>query len=567
MCVNIFGAWIAATGLGVAAFAVADDNGDGTYTNDPSAVSFESFEYSGVDPAANGVGNGSYLNPLLAGFYPDPSLCRVGGDYYLINSTFAYFPGIPIFHSTDLVNWRQLGHVIDRPELLRYDWVGVSGGIFAPAITHHDGTFYVVCTMVGGEGNFVVTATDSAGPWSDATPLRFEGIDPSLFFDDDGRAWIVNNGAPEGRPLYEGHRAIWLQEFDPVAKRMVGPRKVLVNGGVDLSKQPIWIEGPHIFKREGSYYLCCAEGGTGPQHSQVVFRSRHVEGPYEPWDKNPILTQRDLSPSEAGAVTCTGHADLEIGPDGQWWAVFLGVRPYEGRFSPMGRETFLLPVTWTDDGWPLILPPGERVPLVAKSPVGAVVRPSEEAPLNGTFTWRDEFEGEALSPQWIMLREAREHWWALDGSAGQLKLMPRADTLSGSGNPSYLARRIQHARFKASLVVEPPQQPGISAGLAVFQNERNYYFLSVRREGGKLRIELERADRQRSEVIASASLPTTPKLKLCIEANDATCSIGFIDARGMLISLVADTDARVLTTEVAGGFVGATMGPHARLDK
>jgi alpha-N-arabinofuranosidase len=513
------------------------------------------------------LGPGEYHNPILAGFYPDPSLCRVGDDYYLINSTFAYFPGIPIFHSTDLINWRQVGHVIHRPEQLRYDGVGVSGGIFAPAITHHNGAFYVVCTMVGGEGNFVVTAADPAGPWSDATRLRFDGIDPSLFFDDDGRAWIVNNGGPEGRPQYDGHRAIWIQEFDPVAKRMIGPRKVLVNGGVDISKHPIWIEGPHIFKRNDWYYLCCAEGGTGPQHSQVIFRSRQVDGPYEPWDKNPILTQRDLSPNESGAVTCTGHADLTPGPNGQWWSVFLGVRPYEGRFSPMGRETFLLPVTWTDDDWPVILPSGERVPLVAKSPSAADVKPSVEAPLNGAFTWRDDFDGDGLSPLWIMLREPRETWWKLNRDVGRLELMPRADKLSGSGNPSFLARRVQHPRFTASLVVDVPKEPGTSAGLAVFQNEGNYYFLSIRREGAELHVELEQARRRQSEVIASATLPVSEKIELHVQANQGKCTVGYVDASGEAKTLLADADATLLTTEVAGGFVGATVGPHARLSE
>ncbi|MAT69902.1 MAG: hypothetical protein CMJ58_10300 [Planctomycetaceae bacterium] len=532
----------------------------------PAPVAFDSFEYTGVDPTARELPEGSYHNPILTGFYPDPSLCRAGDDYYLINSTFAYFPGIPIFHSTDLVNWRQVGHVIHRTEQLRYDGVGVSGGIFAPAISYHDGTFYVICTMVGGDGNFVVTATDPAGPWSDAARLRFEGIDPSIFFDDDGRAWIVNNGGPEGQPLYEGHRAIWIQQFDPVDKKMVGPRKVLVNGGVDISKKPIWIEGPHIFKRAGWYYLCCAEGGTGPDHSQVIFRSREVDGPYEPWDQNPILTQRTLNAEEPGAVTCTGHADMEPGPDGSWWAVFLGVRPYQGRFSPMGRETFLLPVSWTDDDWPTILPAGERVPLTAPAPGGAVVQPSDSAPLNGSFTWRDDFAAEKLAPHWIMLREPAETWWNVNASAGKLELTPRDESLSGRGNPSFLASRVQHAQFEASLVVEPPDAPGVTAGLAVFQNERHYYFLGVRRTDDGPQVSLERATRQGADVLASRSIPAAAKVTLRVRADRDKCSFSFSTPEEEERSLVSDADATILTTAVAGGFVGATIGPYARSD-
>src|SRR5690606_5237683 len=161
---------------------------------------------------------------------------------------------------------------------------------------------------------------DPAGPWSDPVWLDFEGIDPSLFFDDDGRAWMVNNGAPEGEPLYDGHRAIWLQEFDVASQRMVGPRRVLVNGGVDISQKPVWIEGPHLFKRDGYYYLNCAEGGTAEDHRQTIFRSRSITGPYEPWSGNPTLTQRDLPADRPDPVTSTGHADLVDTPAGDWWA-------------------------------------------------------------------------------------------------------------------------------------------------------------------------------------------------------------------------------------------------------
>jgi alpha-N-arabinofuranosidase len=533
---------------------------------EPVPVAFDWFEYSGTNAFEAKTGPGEYQNPILTGFYPDPSACRVGDDFYLINSTFAYFPGIPIFHSRDLVNWKHVGHVIHRPDQLRYDRVGVSGGIFAPAITHHKDTFYVVCTQVGGNGNFVVTATNAAGPWSDPTELRFEGIDPSLFFDDDGRAWMVNNGAPEGQPLYNGHRAIWIQEFDHAARKMVGPRKVIVNGGIDLSKKPIWIEGPHIYKRDGWYYLCCAEGGTGPQHSQVILRSKNVDGPYTPWEKNPILTQRDLSPNAPEAVTCTGHADLVIGPDNNWWAVFLGVRPYQGRFSPMGRETFLLPVKWTDDGWPTILPPGQRVPMVGKTPRGVSVKPSEVLPLNGNFNWRDDFKETSLSPAWIMLRAPKETWWKLDG--GKLKLTPRADVLSSRVNPSFLGRRVQHARFTASTSVEVPSVPNVSAGLAVFQGERHHYFAGVRRDTNSVSLYLERfkgrgADR---EVVRTVNLSDVKNVKLRVTGNDAKCAFEYARDNGSWETLASDQDATLLTTDVAGGFVGATVGPHARVE-
>ncbi|HEV7717336.1 MAG TPA: glycoside hydrolase family 43 protein, partial [Steroidobacteraceae bacterium] len=320
-------------------------------------VTFDWFEYTGRDAVLDTpLPAGSYRNPVLAGFYPDPSVTRAGDRFYLVNSTFTYFPGIPVFESRDLVHWAHIGNVIDRPGVLDFDGLGTSRGVFAPTIEYHDGTFYVVNTAVDSGGNFFSTAKNPAGPWSDPVWLKdFDGIDPSLFFDADGKAYLLNNGPPQGAPLYEGHRAIWIQAFDAKAGRLTGPRKVLVNGGVDIAKKPIWIEGPHLYRRGDWYYLLCAEGGTGPQHSEVILRGRSPWGPFEPYAGNPILTQRDLPEDRANPITNAGHADLVEGPDGSWWAIFLASRPYDAHQYNTGRETFLLPVTWRD-GWPVILP-------------------------------------------------------------------------------------------------------------------------------------------------------------------------------------------------------------------
>lgn len=532
-------------------------------------VSFDWFEYSGTDKTfTRELKSGEYHNPILTGFYPDPSICRVGEDYYLVNSTFAYFPGLPIFHSRDLVNWTQIGHAIDRPDQLKYDGLDVSAGIFAPAITHHDGLFYLICTQVGSDGNFVVTAKDPAGPWSDPHILQFGGIDPSIFFDDDDRAWVVNNDGPDGEPLYDGHRAIRIQEFDYKNMKMVGPRPVMINAGVDISTKPIWIEGPHLFKKDGWYYLCAAEGGTGPGHSQVVFRSKKVDGPYEPWEKNPILTQRDLSDDVRGAVTCTGHADLTEGPDGKWWATFLGVRPYERGFSPMGRETFLLPVEWTEDGWPTILPPTERVPLFKESPTGVSVKQNPELPLSGNFTWKDEFDSEELSKAWIMLRAPSETWWKLKhGGSGRLELTPRDELLTGKHNPSFLGRRVQHPDFTASTVMTVPAESGVSTGMALFQNDRFHYFLGASKDDGNTKVFLERVKDGVSEIVASETLPACSVVHLRVHGNGPICGFEYAVSPDDWKSLASDQDARMITTAVAGGFVGATVGPYGRLDK
>lgn len=430
-------------------------------------ASFEWFEYTGRDATNDApLPAGGFRNPVLAGYYPDPAVERVGDKFYLVNSSFAHWPGIPIHESTDLVNWKLVGHALSDPREVSFDGLGISRGVFAPSIHHHDGTFYVVNTLVDAGGNFYVTAKNPAGPWSKPVWLKeIDGIDPSFFFDRDGKAYILNNGPPDGPPKYNGHRAIWIQEFDVAAGKLVGPRKVLVDGGVDIAKRPIWIEGPHLYRINGWYYLMCAEGGTGPDHSEVIFRSRSPWGPFEPGRHNPILTQRDLPADRANAVTNAGHADLVQMKDGSWWAIFLASRPYRGNLYNTGRETFLLPVKWID-GWPVILDPGKPIPYAVPGPRN-LARAGKGDALSGNFTRREEFTG-APGPEWIQVRVPARSWYQVRD--GALKIEPLGVRLDALANPSFLARRQQHMNFDASTEVGAPS-PGVSAGLAVFQNE------------------------------------------------------------------------------------------------
>ncbi|HUG10277.1 MAG TPA: glycoside hydrolase family 43 protein [Opitutaceae bacterium] len=531
-------------------------------------VRFGSFEYTGRDAIfAQPLPEGHFRNPILAGYYPDPSICRVGDDYYLINSTFAHFPGIPIFHSRDLVNWKQIGHAIDRPGQLPYDGLGITRGIFAPAISHHDGLFYIVCTMVDAGGNFFLTASDPAGPWSDPVWLEFDGIDPSIFFDEStGRAWIVNNGEPPDRkPLYQGHRAIWIQEWDIAARRPTGPRKIIINGGVDLAAKPVWIEGPHIYKRGDWYYLNCAEGGTSEEHSQVIFRSKSPDGPYVPFAAHPTLTQRDLDPARAHPVTCTGHADFEIGPDGNWWSVFLGCTPYSGGHYNTGRQTFLLPVTWSDDDWPQILPPGEPVPFVAPSPAGASVDTSLP-PLTGNFTWRDDFSAPTLGQKWIFLRAPHEQWWSTgDG----LKIVPRAESLAGKGNPSFVGRRLQHNRFTTSTALTLPGAHNVSAGLVAFHNETHHFVLGARRNDGSgytVFVESKKGADAASQA-AAVQIDAAPgeTLHLRLRGDDTDYIFDCSTDGGASWTQVGGTfDARQLSVATSYDFIGVLVGVIAR---
>ena len=547
-----------------------------TATTAPPAY-FNWFEYTGHDAVFDKpLPAGSYRNPILAGFYPDPSITRAGDRFYLVNSTFAYFPGIPVFESRDLVHWRHISNVIDRPGELRFGGLGVSRGVFAPSIAYHDGVFYVLNTAVDAGGNFLSFARDPTGPWSDPIWLpELDGIDPSLFFDRDGKVYLLNNGPPAEKPRYEGHRAIWIQEFDLARRKPVGPRKVLINGGVDISRKPVWIEGPHMYRQGKWVYLLCAEGGTSVNHSEVILRGHSPWGPFSPYSGNPILTQRDLPPARGEPIANAGHADLVQGPDGGWWAVFLASRIYDRVHYNTGRETFLLPVAWRD-GWPVILDHGKAIPYVVPGPKFQVAAGAIPAPTTGNFTWRDEFDSPTLGPDWMQLRNPTTQWADLTARPGWLTLHPLAAPLDALTNPSFLARRQQHMSFDASAQLALPEAPGVAAGLAAFQNESHWYFLGVRRNrpigatAGTNMIEtpielfLEKRNGTTTERVTSMALKDRATIKLRISGTEGSYSFYFdADAAGWK-PLTEGADGSILSTDIGGGFVGAVIGPYAR---
>ncbi|WP_081871593.1 glycoside hydrolase family 43 protein [Parvularcula oceani] len=529
---------------------------------------FDSFTYEGTVP--DGLPEpeaGQYRNPVLSGFYPDPSITKGEDAYYLVTSTFAYFPGLPVFRSTDLVNWEQVGNVIDRPGMLDFDGLGLSRGVFAPTIEYEDGTYYVANTCVDCGGNFIVTAEDPAGPWSDPIWLpEVGGIDPSVFFDEDGKVYVINNDAPEGEPRYEGHRAIWIREVDPETFQSISEPQVLLDGGVRPEENPIWIEGPHIYNIDGRYYLWAAEGGTAVNHSQVVLRSDDVLGPYVPYEDNPILTQRHLPADRPNPITSVGHADLVQDDEGGWWATFLGVRPYEGDTYNTGRETFLMPVRW-EDGWPVMVQGDEQVPYVADRPA----LPEGEAPsvpISGSFTLGEDLEG-PLEPYWMTVRVPDEDWYAVED--GALVIEARDERLGDKAQPSVLVRRQQHRSAAAQTEMTfTPRDSGDEAGLLVMQSDEYYYALGLGLdEAGEPVVRLRRRAGpgmdERGEVIASTAYEGAPgaPLDLRIAADDGDYDFAFRPAGGEWQVIEEDADGTILSTRVAGGFVGATFGMYA----
>ena len=530
----------------------------------PSGVAvFDHFTYEGKDAvyAAHPLpGPDAAYNPILPGWYSDPSLCTNGeGDFFLVTSTFSYFPGVPIFHSRDLVNWEQVGHVLDRPsQLTGLGRQHTSGGIFAPDIQYNPAnrTYYMITTNVG-TGNFLVKTQDPFGPWSEPILLpQVQGIDPSLLFDDDGRAYIVNNDdAPGGKPEYDGHRTIRIVEYDVENDCTIGERKIIVDKGVDPSKKPIWIEGPHLYKIDGKYYLMCAEGGTSDQHSEVIFRSDSPMGEYKPWSRNPILTQRHLPVDRPEPVTCTGHADLVKTPEGEWWGVFLGCRPTEQGFENLGRETFLMPVRWSEDGFPFFLQGDETVPVVVRRP-GVTVG---ENPTFGNFKKEDSFDGDKLGLDWMTLRGPADGLYALKGGALELKCSPARATRFET--PALVLRRLQHHIFTASTRMRFVPDGEKAAGLLLYKDERHQYFLKVCLQEGEPAIALERT----GEVLASRPLPAKfGTIDLEITSDDGlSFRFGYAADGGEMKTLASGIDASYLSTAVADGFTGTTVGPYA----
>lgn len=466
----------------------------------------------------------TFKNPILPGSYPDPSICRVGTDFYLVTSTFEWFPGLPVFHSRDLVHWRQLGHALDRPEQLPLDGIRPSGGLYAPTIRYHQGMFYLVCTLVDGtaeSGNFLVTATDPAGPWSQPHWLgKEESFDPSLLFDGD-RVWFHATRTVDD----SGHTEVWLSELDLDGGELTGPEHVIWRGALRDAR---WAEGPHLYRIGDYYYLLAAEGGTELDHAVSVARATQVTGPYEGNPRNPVLTHRHLG--AAHPVTSTGHADLVQTPGGDWWAVLLATRP-EGN---LGRETFLTPVGWQDD-WPVF----RGVELVED-------RPAVPEHLWAAEPRCDTFDQPELGSHWNVLRTPRERFWK-SGSGLRLRLLPEPPT--GRGPTSLIARRQQHAHFAAFTAVDfAPVSPNECAGLVLLNGQNQ-----IRLEISLHTISLIRAE----ELVAAVPMPEG-RLTLSVEARDQSCRFR-VNGR----EIGPAVDGSLLRHDSAKSFTGAYLGLYA----
>ncbi|MBN1812541.1 MAG: glycoside hydrolase family 43 protein [Anaerolineae bacterium] len=475
-----------------------------------------------------------YNNPVIPGFYPDPSVCRVGEDYYLVTSTFEYFPGVPVFHSRDLVHWRQIDHCLTRKSQLPLEGARSSGGIYAPTIRYHDGTFYMVTTNVTGGGHFYVHTQDPYGEWSE--PVWVEGveIDPSLFFDDDGKVYFT----------YKAWKTIYQKEID------------IETGQALTESKPLWAgtggqhpEGPHLYKIDGRYYLMLAEGGTSYGHMETIARSETPWGPFEGCPHNPILTHR----STDSPIQATGHAELFQAHDGSWWMVFLGIRPHRS-YHNLGRETFLAPVSWTDDGWP----------IVGQNGMASLEMEAQTLPLHpwDEESARDDFDEPNLWLCWNSLRNPHPEDWSLSDRPGWLRLMGSAIGLDAVDSPAWIGRRQRHFDCRAATLLDfGTQNDGEEAGLTAFMNELHHYEIAITRLEGERCVIVRRRIGSLSAIVAWEKVGPGP-VTLEIQADREMYTFSYAMG-GQKPRALAQGETRYLSTEVASGFTGVYFAMYA----
>ncbi|MBN8458522.1 MAG: glycoside hydrolase family 43 protein [Verrucomicrobia bacterium] len=414
----------------------------------------------------------SIQNPILTGFYPDPSICRVGGNFYLVNSTFEWFPGVPVHHSRDLRNWRLIGHILTEKRLLDLRGVADSAGVWAPSLSYADGKFWLIYTNIHNTGSgrpfkdiriCLTTATDILGPWSDPIKLDSIGFDPSLFHDTNGRKYLLNIEWDFRKDHYR-FAGIVIQEYDPAAGRLTGERHKILRKPDNLT------EGPNLYQKDGWYFLMLAEGGTGWNHGISAARSRSVLGPYELDPQASVLTTRD---TPDWWLQKAGHGELVETAAGEWYLAHLGSRPVGDRRCVLGRETCLQRVVW-EDGWLRLAHGGTLPERELPNPTGIPEHPWAAAPD------RDDFDTPSLDPSWSSLRvPADRSWVSLTALPGWLRLTGR-DSLHSYFEQSLLAKRLTHFRATATTRMRfAPSHFTQMAGLVCYYDTRTHYYLRV----------------------------------------------------------------------------------------
>lgn len=475
-------------------------------------------------------------NPAVAGFHPDPSVCRVGDDYYLACSSFEYFPGVPLFHSRDLVRWEPIGHVAERPGQLAIEDVPTNGGAWAPTIRFHDGRFWVLVTDAMGRGSLIFTADKPEGPWSDGLVMQgVSGIDPDIAWDATGTCFVTYSGLQLGGDRAGEHLGIQQVRMDPeTGQALEEPRSLWSGTGL------MFPEAPHLYEIGGTWYLMIAEGGTERGHAVSIARGPRPDGPFEGCPANPVLSAR----STDRPVQNTGHGDLVQTPEGGWAMVLLGMRPrgMTRAFSPMGRETFSTAVDWVD-GWPIVqpvelTPPGEPVEL------------------------RDDFDAPVLGSQWLTVRATPQGWCSLGERPGYLVLHADGSTMDDP-RPRFVGRRQQHQIAVFSALVDAAGGVG---GLSLRIDEDHHYDVEVGAGFARARARVG----QLCQTWEKPLRPGSVVVRIEVE-SDTGRGLGPLGPDLVRLSVdpgtgpveLAALDGRYVCAETSAAFTGRVVGMYA----
>ena len=481
----------------------------------------------------------AYTNPVVSGFYPDPAVIRVGDDYYMTTSTFEFFPGVPVLHSKDLIHWRTIGHCLTRKSQLDLEGCPSSRGIWAATIRHHAGLFYMITTIMnhGALRKFFVTAKNPAGEWSDPIWVDQPGIDPSLFFDDDGTVYLTSNGGKSGI-----NQAV----LDTETGKLLSEDKTIWPGTGGA-----YPEGPRLYKVNGWYFLTIAEGGCQYGHMQTIARSRSPWGPFEFCPRNPILTHRHRG---GHVIQGLGHMELLQDTRGVWWAYFLAYRMTKQYFYHLGREAFLAPVQWDDQGWPVIGNAG-----AIELEMNADLPPQHPWPAQPV---RDDFDDKALGLAWNHLRNPEPASVSLTQCPGKLLLLGNAATLNDIAAPAFVGRRQEHWDVNVATRMEfDPKVEGDEAGLAMYYQEEHHYEIAVIRRDGQKKLIVRRRVGDLTAIVAEELAPEGA-IELAVRAEKLVYHIGY-KVNGELRELATGRTQHLSCEAAAVGFTGVYFAMYA----
>lgn len=479
-----------------------------------------------------------YQNPVLPGFYPDPSVCRCDSDYYMVNSSFQFFPGVPIHHSKDLIHWEPIGHCLTRQSQVDLEKMSYWLGIYAPTIRYNNGRFYMITTNVPKPGQLLVSTNNPAAEWSEPIIMDQPGIDPDLFFDDNGKCYLISS---DGRIL--------ISEIDIASGRKLTESKEIWNGtGARYS------EGPHMYKKDGWYYLMLAEGGTEYGHKMSIARARSPYGPFLANPANPILTHIN-SNAASNPIQGVGHADIIQAHDGSWWMVALGFRPQSYNHHLLGRETFLAPIRWDENAWPVVNGNG-TINLDMK----CATLPQQSV---AQLPERNNFDQNTLGFEWNYLCNPHLQNYSLSDRKGFLRLKATSTTLDELASPTFVGRRQQHINFKATAAVDATNIGNNGcAGATVYMSNNYRYDICIEQRNGKhymvLTYLLGAIRHTEREVLLGSG-----KAFVRVEGTPDYYNFSYSED-GTTFAPLGKADTRFLSSETAGGFTGVYIGLFAQ---